>query len=495
MAETEVRPQAGFQEAFLASPADIVIGGSGAGVGKTFALLLETCRHVGNTGFSPVVFRRTTPQIRASGGLWEKSFELYPLLGGEPKETLLQWNMPSGASIKFTHLEYEKDVLSWQGSEIPLECFDELTHFTKNQFFYMLSRNRSMCGVTPYVRATCNPDPDSWVAEFISWWIGPDGFPIPERAGVLRYFTKDGDSIVWGNTPEEVLARVPHLVSNLPEEVSPRQLIKSVTFIPGRIAENKKLLSKNPEYLANLMAQDETEKQRLLHGNWKVSSDGMALCDFEAVNDLFTNPPPLGGAKCVTADAARFGRDFAVSIGWDGYQAKIIIIRTKCTTSEQVTDIEHIRSVIGCGKSEVLVDQDGVGGGVVDEGGYKGFSGGSAAAGENYRNLKTQCAYRFASEVNLRSVSLQGVQIYVDGRPAEEVPVGKESRSVRDLIRDDLRSFRRKDPDDEGRKKMNAKEEQKNMLGGRSPDFGDALAMRSWFDLFPSRQPYGVATL
>src|SRR5436305_14925946 len=74
-------------------------------------------------------------------------------------------------------------------------CFDELTHFTAHQFFYMVSRNRSTCGVRPYIRATCNPDADSWVADFLAWWIDPQtGLPIPERAGVLRYYIRVAES-------------------------------------------------------------------------------------------------------------------------------------------------------------------------------------------------------------------------------------------------------------------------------------------------------------
>lgn len=66
-----------------------------------------------------------------------------------------------------------------------------------------------MCGVRPYVRATCNPDADSWVAEFISWWIDPEtGFAIPERAGVLRWFIRIGDTIIWGDSPEELAHHV-----------------------------------------------------------------------------------------------------------------------------------------------------------------------------------------------------------------------------------------------------------------------------------------------
>src|SRR3954454_4436898 len=97
-------------------------------------------------------------------------------------------------------------VYNWQGAQIALICFDELTHFRAHQFFYMVSRNRSTCGVRPYIRATCNPDADSWVAEFLAWWIDPEtGLPIPERAGVMRYYVRVSDKIIWADRPEELM--------------------------------------------------------------------------------------------------------------------------------------------------------------------------------------------------------------------------------------------------------------------------------------------------
>jgi hypothetical protein len=160
-------------------------------------------RHIQNPQFGAVFFRRTTVQIRNEGGLWDESAKLYPAIGGNPAEHVLTWKFPSGAAVTFAHLEHDKTVNGWQGSQIPLICFDELCHFSAKQFWYMLSRNRSMCGVKPYIRATCNPDADSWVAEFIAWWIDQDtGLAIPERAGVLRWFVRVGDDLKWSDRPE-----------------------------------------------------------------------------------------------------------------------------------------------------------------------------------------------------------------------------------------------------------------------------------------------------
>ena len=168
-----LEPQAGPQEMFLKSPADIAIYGGGAGGGKSWALLLEPLRHSGREDFATVIFRRTLTQVKNPGGLWDESAKLYAPLGGKAKTQSLEWQFPSGARVRFGHLEHERTVFDWQGAQIPLLCFDELTHFSRTQFFYMLSRNRSLSGVRPYVRATTNPDADSWVAEFIGWWIAP----------------------------------------------------------------------------------------------------------------------------------------------------------------------------------------------------------------------------------------------------------------------------------------------------------------------------------
>lgn len=272
-ADEEVRrigPQPGPQEAFSASSADIAIYGGAAGGGKSWGLLLEPLRHVTtNAEFAAVFFRRNTTQVRNPGGLWDESSKLYPLAGAEPISHTLEWKWPAGGRVKFSHLEHEKTVYDWQGAQIPLICFDELTHFTKSQFFYLLSRNRSMCGVKPYIRATCNPDADSWVAEFIAWWIDQEtGLPIPERSGVLRYFVRINDAILWADSREELAEKYgrPDLPDDHDDQVRP----KSVTFIAAKLSDNQALMKADPDYRANLMAQSSVERARLLDGNWKI---------------------------------------------------------------------------------------------------------------------------------------------------------------------------------------------------------------------------------
>jgi len=153
-------------------------------------------------------------------------------------------------------------------------CYDELTHFSRFQFFYMLSRARSMSGIKPYIRASTNPDSDSWVAEFIKWWISEEtGYPIQERSGVLRYLMRVNDNLVWGDSKEELMSQHGCDVND----------INSVTFVPSKATDNPLGLQADPSYIGRLKAMSRVERARLLDGNWKIKAiAGMYFPRFDA---------------------------------------------------------------------------------------------------------------------------------------------------------------------------------------------------------------------
>jgi predicted phage terminase large subunit-like protein len=218
---------------------------------------MEPLYHVNVPGFTAVTFRKTYPQLMEQGGLWDTTQLLYPQACGQSQMTRLTWTFPSGANVRLAHMQNDQDRHKWQGAQIALISFDQLEHFSFKQWSYMLSRNRSVCGIRPYMRATCNPDPDHWLRTFIDWWIGPDGYPIPERAGVVRWFVMDRDSIVWADRPSDFLG-IP--------DANPM----SFTFIPSRVEDNPTLLGKDPGYLAKLDALGSVDRGRLRFGNWNV---------------------------------------------------------------------------------------------------------------------------------------------------------------------------------------------------------------------------------
>lgn len=363
----ELRPQAGPQEDFLASEADIVIYGGGAGGGKTWALLYDPLRYIvpskewgpaGVKGFTGVIFRRTNPQIRNEGGLWDESEKIYSLFDGKPRVSApFEWFFPSGGqTMRFAQLQHEKSKLEWQGAQIPFIGFDELTHFTMEQFFYLMSRNRSMCGVTPYMRATCNPDADSWVADFIAWWIDQDensptyGLAIPERVGKLRYFARKNDQLFWGDKPEELY----YLFKSYPPTVDRRMLVKSLTFIPASIFDNKKLLESNPEYLGTLEALPLVERERLLGMNWKIRPTSGNV--FNRNWWKYTDAVPTEDIKWVRYwdKAATDSVEEKAYIDRTPYTAGVLVGRTRAGTY-YVADVK--REQYSPGKREHLIQQ------------------------------------------------------------------------------------------------------------------------------------------
>ena len=287
-----ISPQPGPQTMMLQSPANIIIYGGAAGGGKSYGLLLSALRHKNVQGFGCTIFRKNFNQIFAQGGLWDESVSIYQgIRGAVPKMARGEWWFTGRdgelvSSVKFAHIERDDDVLKWQGSQICSLCFDELPHFSSKTFFYMLSRNRSTCGVQPYVIGTCNPDADSWVAAFISWWIDPEtGYPIQERSGKLRYFLRRDESLYWADSREELWERFDLKTDE--EKAEPR----SVTFIASRLEDNKALLKVNPQYLANLKALSVVERERLLYGNWKIKAAAGLFFKREQLGDILDKVP------------------------------------------------------------------------------------------------------------------------------------------------------------------------------------------------------------
>lgn len=473
----------------LASPADIVFGGGAAGLGKTFTLLLEFLRHIGIPDWGGVIFRRTSVQIRNQGGLWDTSMTIYPHAGGKPKESVLEWDFKRGPRLKFAHLEHEKNIYDWQGSQIPFIGFDELTHFSRKMFFYLLSRNRSTCGVRPYVRATCNPDPDSWVAEFIAWWIDPEtGLPIPERDGVIRYFVIDGENVIWGDTIEEVIEKAWYFLAQAigNSGINPAEFVKSFTFISGSIYDNKELLKVNPAYLANLLAQDEQTKLQLFNGSWKVVISDIELYNYLAFQGMFVNRFNVNtGQKYITADIALKGSNKFIIGVWDGFELIDLVIMAKSDGKEVIEAIDLMIKKHKIQNHDVIYDNDGVGG-FVDGfivGALAFHNGAPAIDGENYKNLKTQCYYKSSDRVNSGGYQISE---YVANMMYDE------KMTVRQRFMHERRVIKRDKTDMDGKLCIIPKEKMKPMLNGDSPDLMDMFMMRERPELGFQFKPVAV---
>lgn len=246
-------------------------------------------------------------------------------------------------------------------------------------------------------------------------------------------------------------------------------------------------------YKANLdNIQNRTQRERLRDGNWDYADDSAALMSFDTINDLFTNPVEPGEEKYLIGDIARFGADRTVAVLWRGSVAYIRKNRiwTKQDTGVTAAKFEQISQEEGVRRSQIAIDEDGVGGGVVDRlPGCKGFLNGSAAIQPpeakhddtrrvNFGNLRSQCWFKFAE---LAKAGLIRVEC--------------DDETLKQELIDELSQIKQKNPDkEEARVYVVPKEEIKDAIG-RSSDLADPLMMKMIFQLQPSRQPYGVAVL
>lgn len=227
------------QALFLARPEQEALYGGAAGGGKSDALLAEALRQVHIPHYRALILRKTYPQltdlIDRSGAIYGASFP-----GAEYVSSGHFWRFPSGAKIYFGSMQYQKDRTNYQGKAYDLIAFDELTHFTWEEYSYMLSRNRPTGpGTRVYMRAATNPGGvgHGWVRQrFVT--AAPPMTPVTERYTVRA----PGGRLL--------------------------QLARSRVFVPSTIFDNQKLLENAPEYLASLAALPEAEKQALLYGRW-----------------------------------------------------------------------------------------------------------------------------------------------------------------------------------------------------------------------------------
>jgi phage terminase large subunit len=248
-------------------------------------------------------------------------------------------------------------------------------------------------------------------------------------------------------------------------------------FLSALVTDNS-YISKH--YIENLKKMDRASKERLLYGNWQFDDDPSRLFEYENLVNMFTNDFVLKkeSERFMTVDVARAGRDKTVIMLWRGFYIEKIIERSKQMTDATEREINELCKVHSIPRSHVAVDEDGVGGGIIDHlSGIRGFVNNSKPferakspvhklAVYNFGNLKSQCYFALADAVNANTIG-----IYRD------VPV-----EIKEKILEDLEQIKKKDPDKDGRIYVTPKDIIKENIG-RSPDFGDCMMMRMLFEV------------
>lgn len=238
------------------------------------------------------------------------------------------------------------------------------------------------------------------------------------------------------------------------------------------------------DYIKSLSEEkDKVRRQRLWEGNWDYNEDDDALVSFDALTDTFSNTIVKDGQRYMVVDVARLGQDSTVFSFWDGLELYRIEKFQKQDTERTKQQVRDYASSDRIPYSNIMIDEDGIGGAVVDGlFGVKGFVANSSPLPtsseiraklakienhlipkRNFASLKSQCAFKLAELINEHRIAFK-----VD---------------YRDEIIEDLTALlRQKDPDSDGKLQIKPKDEVKQDIG-HSPDIGDTLIYRAWFEL------------
>jgi len=242
-------------------------------------------------------------------------------------------------------------------------------------------------------------------------------------------------------------------------------------FIPSLVTDNK-FISKH--YEKQLSKLDEVSKQRLLLGNWEYDASSDSLINYDSILNLFDNKG-AEGEKYISCDVARMGEDKSVVMLFEGLHVVMIKTFDKNTITELAEYIRELQKNHQVKLSNIIVDSDGVGGGLQDVLRCKGFiNNASPIKKENFQNLKTQCYYKLADLINKGQI---GITI--------------RDVDTRKHITEELEQVRTKDIDKDGKLKIVPKDVVKSVIG-RSPDYSDALAMRMFYEVKPKVGRYAV---
>ena len=249
MSKTVWKPQKKQIEFLSRNEYECLYGGA-AGGGKSDALLVEALRQVHIPHYTALILRKTVPQLSE---LIDRSRQIYSAAFPNAVYNASEhfWRFPSGAKIHFGSMQYVKDRINYQGKRYDFIAFDELTHFTWEEYSYMFSRNRPSGGGTRvYIRATTNP------------------------GGVGHGWVKDRFI-----TPAPPMTPIADTYSIIAPNGEKTQMTRHRIFVPSTVFDNKILLEHNPEYLASLAMLPEAERKALLYGDWD-SFDGQVFSEW-----------------------------------------------------------------------------------------------------------------------------------------------------------------------------------------------------------------------
>jgi predicted phage terminase large subunit-like protein len=201
--------------------------GGAAGGGKSEALLMAAAQYVDVPGYSALLLRRTFPDLAQPGAIMDRSHEWWDRSRAKWSEEQKSWRFPSGAIVKFGHLEHPSALRNYMGAEYHFIGFDELTQFPSNMYTFLFSRLRRRKTQTIPLRMRSASNPGG---------IGHDW--------VKQRFLIEGNE-------------------------------KGRIFVPARVDDNPSIDKQS--YVEALNELDPVLRAQYLEGNWQAAQQGASF--------------------------------------------------------------------------------------------------------------------------------------------------------------------------------------------------------------------------
>lgn len=458
---------------------------------NSFALVLALAEPLmTDPDFRAVITRRSLQSQKSGGGFVDTFKSIFGDYCSVKTADSPRITFPSGAYCDLTYIDdtnLDKMREQWKGKQIDAICIDEITEMSWEAFSYVQTRNRGRSKTfTGKFFATLNPKRSHWTRKFLDWYIGVDGFIMPDRNGKVRYFYVNGstvDDVVWGDSKEEVYAKckidIDRKLARIGGNFTYHNMIKSFVFYQGHLSENRAMTDNNPNYIGSVAASGGKMAQALFEGNFNVDpeEDEKIPIPSNSAQGVFNNNPAVNGDKWITVDLADYGTDNLVALAWDGFHAYDILILSKSTPRENAMAVKTFAFEHGTAESHIIFDATAgryFNDYIPDAVPYISLNKPFGLYQLTAMTVKDMCYIRLCKMIEAGNFTFDdklAVQTYTHQNLKYKVTVENEFMEECSVVRfDDMQS---------GKKRLWNKKKMNQMLGkGRSMDLLDPCAMR-----------------
>jgi phage terminase large subunit-like protein len=275
------------QEKFLNDEENtIVVWGGAAGAGKSQMTLLKILiGAMWDADYVAGVARESQKQMKLPGSLWSTGTKMFTPMGISSNKVELQWNFPNGgAEVKCHHLSDNQD--DWQGSQMTVAIVDEAQLCREDDVWYLISRLRSRSKQKSQLMLTCNPLNTSFLCDWLvrGGYVGEDGLPVKDMDGKTTYMIQIGGRFEWFKDKQSLIETYGQTTANF--------ALKFV-YYSANVYDNPYIRKFQPEYINNLENLKDTERRRLLLGDWFAKMEGQGFITESQFNKCSLSQIPL----------------------------------------------------------------------------------------------------------------------------------------------------------------------------------------------------------